>query len=1291
MNARVLDGTCCRRAQITINIQVIRNRIEFPNPITATVSEFAATDSEVIEVQASGGAGVLEYSITDGNQGNSFAIDPSSGLITVNEMLDFETRSSYSLTIHVQSIGTNVNDSTQQMITVTDENESPFFESLCVMTSTCAVTVAEDIAASTALGFQLMADDPDLPGLPNGMIRFRISDPSLPFRVNEMGVLSTGPGQQLDREDRDSYMVSVIVEDEGSPSLAVSTEVLVTVSDVNDNAPVFLQGPTLVDVQENSQVGSDIAQYIATDDDIGSNAAIEYTLSPLSVPFELDPVSGLLSVAGLIDYEDTQLYMVTVTASNPDGTSESVMTTINVTDLNDNAPIFSPDLYSEMVTEHFSIGGFVVRVTANDRDSGSNGDIKYAIASGNADNAFTIDDTSGNITVNNDIDREITTTFALRIQAQDLGNPSQSSFVTVDVKIVDINDNAPQFNPDLYTATLREDTSLGFDILYVVAFDIDEPGNPNSEIAFTIVSGDPTHTFTLDNSSGLIQLAKTLDFEDQSSYQLCINATDQGTPQRSDTAMVNIQVTNVNEFAPVLNESQTVNISELTPVPEDIVSFTAQDLDAGAAIEYGISSGNDEGKFSINMTTGLVTLVQSLDFEDTTFYELEISASDGQSTDSATLTVYVIDENEFAPEFTGDTNFEVMEEMPAGTLIGRVNATDGDGSLRNSRITYSLLQSILSQYVSINSTSGEIRTVEQLDREQLTQVFSPPASMRSADVIAQDNGSPSLQTTTTITVTLQDINDNSPVFAADSYENSFRENLDAGMVVFQLSAVDVDLGSNAIIKFSFSIPGRTNPPFEIINDTVRTTEPLDREEQETYDFLITATDQGDMPRSSTVNGSLTVLDENDNDPNFTMPIYEDTVIESVQIGELNFGVHADDPDKGVNGQVRYVLVGQEAPGVAVENDFQEGTFFEIELESGVLNHVTPFDYEIQTFINLTIMAYDLGVPRRSSFAEVHITVTNFDESPPIFPEINCDQEVPENIEVGEVVRHCFANDPDNTTAEGEVGIFYTLSTVFDPSVAEYFEVNETTGEIKTIRELDFDEGPTSFELSISARDSANRFALIQRATITVTDVNDNAPQFRNAPYEYALTNSRLRSYVRQITSVDAFDLDSLSTGNGRVVYSIDLEGIVRSESNMETVLPVVATDKGSPPRSANTTVTVTFEAPCILQRYEIHTSSGIITVDALCSVEISPTEANVTLGRDHSIACTVFRNGATTYQWIHNGSTITSSVTLPQSRQQATREIVGVGFDDGGDYSCKATTAAGSLQAAPSSVVNIQG
>ena len=1279
-----MNSDCCHRARITINVQVIRNRIDFPDTSPVDISENALVGDEVTQFQASGGAGSLEYSITGGNTGGAFTINPSTGTIEVASSLNFETVSDYDLTIHVLSVGTSVEGDAVQRILVTDENERPFFTTLCALDNSCAFEVTENVAANTAIGSRIEADDLDLDSVPNGMLAYEISDLTLPFQVNQNGRLRTTA--LLDREEEDSYSVNLIVKDMGIPSLSVQTTVLITVLDVNDITPSFVQGPTSLEVEENSQNGFILTQYIAEDDDLGNNAVIEYSLTPQNFPFDLDPQNGVLTVSGTIDYEDVQEYMVTVTASNPDGLSSSVDVTITVIDLNDNSPVFSPNIYTDEVLEHSSIGTPVSTVSATDADSGINGEIRYSITAGNAQNSFAIDDTSGEVTVNGDIDRETITSFSLTVRARDLGSPQQSSFATVNVEVNDKNDNPPDFDPDSFSASLREDTQLGFDVLTVFAFDPDEPGNPNSQIQYSISSGNTGSTFSLDSTTGLLELANSLDFENQESYTLEVVAEDQGDPTMSDTATVTIEVVNVNESPPVLNNSQTEYISELAPVPLAVTQFNAEDLDAGATITYSIVAGNSETKFSIDESSGLITLVASLDYETTPKYELKISASDGTNSDTANLTVNVIDENEFPPEFFGTTDFQIDEEMPAGTLVGTVQATDGDGSPNNSIISFSFVPSVILNYFEINPDNGRITTLDVLDREQLTQIFpASSGSTRSVGVTARDNGVPSMQSTTTITITLRDINDNPPIFTDNSYQNAIFENLPSQASVFQVSASDIDLGSNADIMYSFEVTNLPTPPFEINSTTgfIRTSESLDREQQEIYNFIITATDLGDPAMSSTVQGTLTVLDENDNDPIFTMSVYEITVVESLPLGPLNLDIHADDPDKDLNGEVRYLLIGQGDPGFVVENDFAEETLFEIDSITGVLQHISPFNYELQTDFNLTVVAHDLGTPRRSSSAEVIIHVTNIDESPPFFPEVNCHAEIPEDHPVNTVVRSCIAEDPDNiTTSPDQVGIFYSIFSETDT-----FEIGETTGEIRLIRQLDYDEGERSYELQIVATDLTMQSSIIQNALIAVTDVNDNIPRFINAPYVYAMSSERLRNYVREISVVEAEDIDNTANGNGRIIFSI--ESINRGET--ETILEIMATDEGSSPRSASTTLTITYEFLCLLQSYGIDSSTGVVAVDVLCSIGVTPLEENVVLDEDFGITCNTVRNGPTTFQWIHNGSTITASAVLLQSLQQTTLSVSEARLEDAGGYACKVTTPAGSLQSSPESIVHIQG
>ena len=198
------------------------------------------------------------------------------------------------------------------------------------------------------------------------------------------------------------------------------------------------------------------------------------------------------------------------------------------------------------------------------------------------------------------------------------------------------------------------------------------------------------------------------------------------------------------------------------------------------------------------------------------------------------------------------------------------------------------------------------------------------------------------------------------------------------------------------------------------------------------------------------------------------------------------------------------------------------------------------------------------------------------------------------------------------------------------------------------------------------------------------DVNDNEPQFVGAPYSFSLTDSNIRDYINVIDDISANDMDQ--GANGQIRFSID--GIVRN--GMETIVTIRATDQGSPSQSTTAELTVTYERSCLLQEYSINAVSGIVTVDVLCEIGITPEEANVTLGDNHVLTCSALRNGPTTFEWIQNGNSITLPATLAQTSQSVQLTLSTVRFDDAGDYACKVTTQAGSLQTSTSSV-NIHG
>ena len=1267
----------CQRSRFRLDVRVGSNAIIFPALPPVSILETAVIGEEVTTVIAKGGGGQIEYSIVSRND-VPFVIEPETGMITVSTVLNFEDVMQYSIIIKAESIGTIVSGTATVVVNIADVNEQPEWVVECAREDQLCMVDVQENQTSTGIGERLEVMDDDLPSLPNGQIDYRIvsTEAYLPFSVSSNGqVNATEPH---DREIREIYTFTVIAADGGTPSLSVSTTFYVTVVDINDEYPVFTQGPPQIIIPENEPIDNVIAQYITTDQDTPANAEVIYTLSsPNSdldvLPFELDPDNGALSIREEIDYEDqaSRQFDIVITANNLPLES-STKTQIDITDVNDNEPVFDQETYTPSIPEHSEIDTPVVVVSATDRDSGSNGEIRYAITVGNSQGYFAINRKSGNITVSADIDREQVGSFELTVHAKDRGSPRLFSFTTVSITISDINDNPPIFNPDMYSSSLREDRPVNSLVFTVFATDDDKPGTGNSRIVYSIQEGNTGNAFDIDSDSGAVTVVNPLNHEDVPSYTLIIQAEDRGNPKLIDTARAEVTVVNVNEAPPTLSGYQTVNVSESTPVDAVIASFDASDADF-MTVALNISGGNNEGRFQIN-NGGEISLVIMLDFETTENYTLEIEASDGALSVVSFLVVNVLDENEFSPVFIGPDSFSIDEELEAGTFVGTVLATDNDGSTPNNEITYAFsMQTSIQDYFILDGTSGEITTASVLDREILTDIFQTPSSSLSIQVFARDGGSPSLQNNTMYTIMLRDINDNEPVFGNEEYSTRILEN-QPSQVVLSFLAMDADLGSNANISYSFAVdPPDGAPLFELVGNQILTTQGLDCEAQASYSFTITATDHGIPPQSSNVIGTVIVRDENDNAPVFTEDPYTFVVAENTFIDTIIGQVIANDIDKGSNGEVFYEIPGQD--DIEDESESAGGgiTFFDIDSATGDIRHITPFDFESYPEVNITIRATDRGTPRRSSTGQVIFTVTNFDESSPRFSRSCNDVSVSENTPLNSLIIDCMATDLDNTTTPDDAK-WITYSIVLG-NIGNTFTIGDHSGLVSNAIDFDY-ETEDSFSLIIRARDGSGRSST-RLVDIEIEDENDNAPNFEELSYSFAMTSEVIESNTQMIATVRASDDDP--GHNGDVHYSIEENGIERL-SLTETRITITARDRGDTPRTSSATLTVHFDEECLLQKYTVTATSGVISARVLCSVEIRTENEDVVLGDDHIAYCHVVRNSPTLYQWLQNGSAIDLTAFLPDEDQEATLRVRNVGFQDGGAYACKITTEAGSLQ-----------
>ena len=301
--------------------------------------------------------------------------------------------------------------------------------------------------------------------------------------------------------------------------------------------------------------------------------------------------------------------------------------TIILKDVNDMAPEFvTPNETS--VLESIPVNTVVMAIKAIDRDEGRNSYIEYSLAPGASDQ-FSLGPVDGLLRVSAPLDRESRANYTLHVTAYDRGMPSRSQDWDVLVRILDENDNGPLFDPKLYSATVSENSTIGLSVLQVSATDLDD--GLNGRVRYSIVGGDINLDFSIGEDSGIIRVAKNLNFERKNQYVLTVQVEDSGNDIRYDSATATITIVDINDNAPAFLDSPYVAyvMEEMGQLPASVITVQAFDADSPPhnKIRYLIKDG-DKGLFRINSSSGEISLLRSLDRESQARYEITVVAMD---------------------------------------------------------------------------------------------------------------------------------------------------------------------------------------------------------------------------------------------------------------------------------------------------------------------------------------------------------------------------------------------------------------------------------------------------------------------------------------------------------------------------------------------------------------------------------------------------------------------------------------------------------------------------------------
>ena len=1109
-----------------------------------------------------GSNGDLVYKITSGNINEDFTVS-SEGSVSLNNVLDYESTETYTLEILVSDSGSPSKEfSVSIRVTVLPVNEhtpqipsDSYFESIFEGT---------DIGDSV---FSIDASDDDN-GV-HGELNFRLDPLQTDFGITDEGILLiTGT---LNREKMSNYSFSVIVEDGGLNPKSSTAAIEITILDEDDNPPSFTQSLYTYTVSPEEAVRDGVVATVkCTDPDENGNAAVAYSLISNIGDSSYFAISNTGNITISNSLPVSSIYSFGVSCSGVLNSNFTDTAQVSITILINSNITFLQLSYLATLKENADTGVFL---TVN-ATSITNTPLTYQLV--NAPSIFQILDTSGDLMLVGSLDYEMTESYILQVQASDEGMPPNMGTVAVNIVVENVNDEVPVFVTTPTTITITEEESNYLSLgTYKCT---DEDAGSFGEITYTIASGNTDDAFSIDEDSGEILLANSVDYEKVQSLSLQIRCADGGIPAKADTLLIPVTVQAVNEFAPMFTSTIIeLSVDELVPIPTIItvsneVQATDSDFSPHNSIWYSIIKGNDDNVFYISPTSGVLTVIKTLDFEIFPSYTLTVMADDsGGISDPAFLIlnstveveITVTDANDHSPMFEQNVYVGSIEEsaqVDDQVDVEQLLCTDEDSG-SNGNTVLSIVDGDDDDIFAI-LTNGKIELNSEVDFET--------NSVYTLTIRCSDQGSPVKFVEAIVIVNIEDHSEYGPVFEETSYEFFVNETSGFGYVVGRVLAVDADTGSAGEIEYSASIEG----PFAIDPESgiITVSLPLDYEEPPTYfTFNVTASDSANSKDITIV--AINIVNLDDNFPNIPSSNYYGTIRENSDAGtSVSFGANplsCSDPDDDADGiPVIYNLVSDDPIPFSI-------------LDDGTVTSVGVLDLEELDRYTFTVFCSDSGGSNTSAI--VTIDVTPFNDFAPKFLDVPYIQTITEGLAVNTVVFDVNAVDED------EVSYNEITFGISDGNEEGNFAIDTKTGIVRNIQEIDYEE-VSQYTLEISATnmipvadDSGSpSLSSTTELIINITDINDNDPVL-SPPAAYVLISDE-DSPGFVVVTMSCEDADSGDFGETKMSLTgpntdkfelLDNGTIITKVLILKTTtLQVNCSDMGSPPRYTIADITV---------------------------------------------------------------------------------------------------------------------
>ncbi|KAJ1073664.1 hypothetical protein K5549_006902 [Capra hircus] len=1195
-------GGLSAQAFVRVELEDVNDNEPVFNPLTyvTSLSGQAQLGTEVINVLAtdrdSGMYGTVTYELVLGDLSSFFTIDSTTGIIYLTSTLSHLESTTLLLMVCARD-GGGLTSVTNAEVTIhilqttlaPAEFERPKY----------TFSVYEDIPEDSPVGTvkakeSLNSSEP---------IFYRISSGNLDgtFSIHPwLGTIRTQ--KPLDHEAQPVVVLTVQAQLGSSPACS-STEVNITVIDVNDNPPVFPKASDEVTVSQSTLPGTALYRARAEDRDSGPNGLVRYAIARQSPSlFAVDAGLGVVYLNRSLPGAQAQACTLTLVARDlgvPSRASLLVLTVIIARQERSPSLTFEHLVYQAEVSESLSPMTPVLRIRARPLGSqGASPQLVYRLEPSTDSAAFGVHPFTGELISWVALDHEQRAHHQVAVLVSDHGSPPRSATTLVHVSVTDINDNRPYFpqclaGKELYIKVIplsKGRTVISQNIRHLVIPENLKPTKVMSlikspdhlqrqyggKLHFSIAADDKDDHFEVDSSTGDLFLSKELDYEMMSHYLFRVVTKDHSrNPPVSSTVFLSVAVEDQNDHSPSFREEFIViSVAEDTPVGTLAHIFNAKDGDGSflnSRIQYFIEANHPGmNPFLIHPSSGTLVTTSPLDRERVPTVVLTVTASDQavNVTDrrlrSLMVKVVILDVNDHSPTFTSFPIAHVREDAAVGSLVHHITAQDPDAG-RNGRVTFSILSGNENMAFMLDESSGFLTTASPLDYEIKSQHI--------LTLLALDGGTPTLSSSQTLTITVLDVNDEAPVFKQHLYEASVKENQNPGEFVTRVEAMDRDSGINSKLQFEI-MPGASFRLFQINSDTgeVVTATTLDREVQEVLTLRVIL---------------CTVGDENDHAPEIAVPRDNIEVLENQEPG-LVYTFLASDMDAGSNGAVTYHIIGGNTD-----------EYFAINEMSGELSTTRALDREEVSNFTLVILCSDLGSPPQSSTAQLQVRVLDVNDHSPSFPRQQYEASVREDAPVGTTVLVLSSADEDEgLNGQTKYSLVHEASGVFT--------IDPAAGALRTSRTLDR-EARSEHVLKAVARDcgvhgSRSTTVIIK---VHVTDVNDNRPVWEQNPLDIFLSSQSPTNQTAAILRASDPDWGP----NGTVTFSfaepqsmlsineytgaIQIQQIPSSEY-FPIWLQLKAVDQGVPARTTTGLLVIHMEGEDVRISFSQHLYKGIV-------------------------------------------------------------------------------------------------